>query len=152
MLTFSCLTFDELTNQQLYKLIQLREAVFIVEQDCPYLDCDDKDQVSHHVIGVDNAENIKACTRLVPPGISYEGYASIGRVVTAQDIRREGLGGPLMKYSIEQAKKLWPGLPIKISAQVYIKKFYNKLGFQEIGEEYLEDDIPHIAMIYTLEK
>jgi len=146
-LSFYCWSFEELDTYQLYRIMQLRQEVFVVEQDCPYLDADDKDQKSYHVCGIDESNIIQAYTRLVPKGISYPNYISIGRVVNSKSIRGMGYGTILMEKSIEEAKKLWPNIPIKISAQTYLIKFYNSLGFKEIGEEYLEDDLPHIAMI-----
>jgi len=147
MLNFHCLSFDELSIHQLYELLQLRQEVFIVEQDCPYLDADNKDQASYHILGLDTKGKLQAYTRVVPPGLSYENYSSIGRVITSSEIRGKKQGVPLMQYSIDKTLEQWPDHAIKISAQVYIMKFYNSLGFKEVGEEYLEDDLPHIAMI-----
>lgn len=138
--------FNELTTTELYDILTLRQAVFIVEQDCPYLDNDDKDQMSHHVYAtIDN--RIIAYARVVPPKISYENYSSIGRVVNDSSVRSKGVGKKIMEASIALCLKLYPTYPIKISAQVYILKFYNRLGFEEVGDEYLEDNIPHKAMI-----
>lgn len=148
MVSFSCLSFSELSLQQLYDLMVLRQIVFVVEQDCPYLDADGKDQFSHHLLGYDNDGDLVAYTRLVPPGISYENYASIGRVVNAPKVRGQGVGKKLMVASINAMKRLFPNDPIKISAQSYLLNFYTDLGFEVIGEEYLEDNIPHRAMIF----
>ena len=147
MLKYECLPFNELSLIQLYRILQLRQEVFVVEQNCPYLDADDKDQESYHVIGFDEAGILQAYTRLSPSGISYNDYTSIGRVITSSAIRGKNQGTPLMQYSIDQCLKIWPEKSIKISAQTYIVKFYNSLGFVVTGNEYLEDDIPHIAMI-----
>ena len=147
MLNFHCLSFDELSNNQLYELMQLRQEVFIVEQDCPYLDADDKDQESYHILGLDSEGKLQAYTRIMPQGLSYEKYSSIGRVITSAAIRGKKQGVLLMQYSIDKTLYHWPKYSIKISAQTYIVKFYNSLGFKEIGEEYMEDDLPHIAMI-----
>lgn len=147
MLTYTCLPFSDLTTDQLYQILQLRQQVFVVEQDCAYQDCDDKDQMSYHILGNDADGRLQAYTRLVPPGISYGGYASIGRVITSQQVRGKKYGVSLMQYSIDQTLDLWPDLSIKISAQTYIVKFYKSLGFVEVGESYLEDNLPHIAMI-----
>ena len=146
-INFTCLSFQELNLSQLYDIMVLRQEVFVVEQDCPYLDADDKDQESYHVLGLDKNNKLQAYTRLVPPGLSYNGYSSIGRVITSSALRGMKQGVPLMQFSIENNIKYWPTYDIKISAQVYIIKFYNSLGFQQVGEEYLEDNIPHIAMI-----
>lgn len=147
MLKYQCLPFNELSNNQLYDLLQLRQDVFVVEQNCPYLDADGKDQNSYHVLGYDNHYKLQAYTRLVPKGISYTNYSSIGRVITSSSIRGKNQGKPLMNFSIAKCLDIWPTDSIKISAQTYIVKFYRSLGFEEVGEEYLEDDIPHIAMI-----
>lgn len=147
MLHFNCLPFHRLSIDQLYSIMKLRQEVFVVEQNCPYLDADDKDQESYHVIGVDKNGTIQAYTRLVPPGISYQHYSSIGRVVTSSEVRGKKMGSPLMQFSIERCTQLWPQTSIKISAQIYIVNFYSSLGFVAVGDEYLEDDIPHIAML-----
>ena len=147
MLHFKCIPFYELTLDQLYIIMQLRQDVFVVEQNCPYLDADDKDQMSYHILGEDVEGKLQAYTRLVPPGISYNGYASIGRVITSAAVRGKKQGVPLMEYSIQKCNEIWPNTSIKISAQTYITHFYQSLGFNPVGEEYLEDDIPHIAMI-----
>lgn len=133
--------------QQLYAVMKIRQEVFVVEQDCPYLDADDKDQEALHVLGIDENGELQAYTRLIPMGISYPNYTSIGRVITSLRIRGKKQGVPLMQFSIDECLKAWPGHSIKISAQTYIVKFYNSLGFQETGDEYLEDGIPHIAMV-----
>ena len=137
--------FDELSTKELYDLLQLRSEVFVVEQDCVYQDIDGKDQKALHIIGYKN-NKIIAYTRVFKPGDYFE-YASIGRVVVSKEERQYKYGYDIMKASIEAIKEYYNQTNIKLSAQTYLKKFYNKLGFKEIGEEYLEDDIPHIAMI-----
>lgn len=146
MITFITKTFNELTNTELYQLLQLRNEVFIVEQTCPYPDMDDKDYKALHVLGMEN-DRMVAYTRLLPLGISYK-EASIGRVVTSQAVRRFGYGKQLMDYSIAETKKRFDTNEIVISAQSYLEKFYSDLGFVSEGETYLEDDIPHIKMRY----
>lgn len=138
--------FNELDRLELYRIIQLRINVFIVEQNCPYPDLDDKDLVSNHVM-LWKGDELIAVTRLVPPGISYPNYASIGRVATHANYRGSGLGKLVMTESIKACEELFSGYNIKISAQAYLVAFYTALGFDKIGEEYLEDNIPHIAMI-----
>jgi ElaA protein len=138
--------FNDLTTLELYNLLQLRVAVFVVEQNCPYQDLDGKDLQSYHVLCYEN-DTLIAVTRLVPPGISYEAYASIGRVVTHPDFRRKGVSRKIMERSIEHCEKLFPGYNIKISAQSYLIPFYESLQFDKHGEEYLEDNLPHQAMI-----
>lgn len=145
MISKQCLSWDELNTKTLYDIIQLREEVFIVEQDCPYLDADGKDKDAHHVLFYEGSELI-AYTRLLPKGISYKDYSSIGRVVNKQTARGRGIGKELMIYSIEKCQELFKESKIKISAQVYLLEFYKNMGFQETGDRYLEDGIPHCAM------
>ena len=144
---FQCLPFDQLSPGQLYKIMKLRQEVFVVEQNCPYLDADDKDQESFHLVSWDENGEALAYVRLLPKGLSYPEYASIGRVVTSAKIRRSGGGKELMQEALLWAKKLFGDTPVKISAQSYLLSFYRSLGFEPIGDEYLEDDIPHRAMI-----
>lgn len=148
-LTYSVKPFAKLSLTELYRILQLRQQVFVVEQDCPYLDADDKDQASIHVLGTDGKGVLHSYTRLVPLGLSYQSYVSIGRVVTSIASRRQGTGIELMQKSIAACRNTWPGMPIKISAQQYLIDFYQKFGFVPIGEGYLEDDIPHIAMVLS---
>lgn len=143
----NCLSFDELDIHLLYNIMKIRQEIFIVEQDCPYLDADGVDINSHHIT-LHSSKKLIAYTRIVPPGISYDEYSSIGRVVTDPKYRINGIGTKLMNYSIEKTKALYPIHKIKISSQVYIKQFYANLGFKVVGEEYLEDDIPHIGMVF----
>ncbi len=144
---YSVKSFSELTKDELYGILSLRQEIFIVEQNCPYQDADDKDQKSHHVMVVEE-DSLLAYTRLVPPGISYNNYCSIGRVVTRFKSRKMGLGFKTMEISLRYCQELYGNHPIKISAQTYLRIFYSSLGFEEKGNEYLEDDIPHIAMVY----
>ncbi|SEK79439.1 ElaA protein [Aquimarina amphilecti] len=137
--------FDELSTSELYNVLRLRAEVFVVEQDCVYQDVDNKDQKALHVIGYKN-NNIVAYTRIFDAGDYFE-EASIGRVVVSETERKYGYGHDLIKKSIEAIKELYKKNDIKISAQCYLKKFYEKHNFKQIGEEYLEDGIPHIAMI-----
>lgn len=147
MLTFKCLSFKEFSIDELYAVLRLRAEVFVVEQDCVYQDLDDKDQEGYHLLGYDKDGDLVAYTRLLPKGISYTEYPSIGRVITSMKVRRNGAGKILMEKSIEEVQRLFGIVPIKISAQVYLDKFYRNLGFKPVGEEYLEDGIPHISMI-----
>ena len=147
MLCFSCHFFDALTTQELYAIMALRQEVFVVEQNCPYLDADGKDQQSWHLLGYNQQGELLAYTRLLPKGLSYPGYTSIGRVVTAPSARGTGAGKLLMKKSIEMTRFLFGNLPIKIGAQSYLLHFYEGFGFQSTGEQYLEDGIPHTKMV-----
>lgn len=147
MLIFSCLPFYQLSPFELYEIMALRQEVFIVEQNCPYLDADGKDPGSWHLMGRDASGKLICYTRLLPEGISYAGYVSIGRVVSAPSARGTGAGKILMRRSIEMCAHLFGNQPIKIGAQSYLVKFYESFGFRSTGEEYLEDGIPHTKMI-----
>ena len=138
-------TFEQLTTIELYGLLQLRSEVFVVEQDCVYQDIDGKDQNALHVLGFKD-KNLVAYTRIFKPG-SYFKEASIGRVLVKENERQFKYGYDIMKVSIEDLDFHFKETTIKVSAQTYLKSFYNNLGFKQVGEEYLEDGIPHIAMV-----
>jgi len=137
--------FNELTAAELYAILQLRNEVFIVEQNCVYRDADGKDPKSYHLAGWDG-EKLAAYARIIPPGISYP-EASIGRVVTSPGYRGTGAGRLLMQESITLTFKQFNCSSVRIGAQVYLTGFYWSLGFIQSGSEYLEDGIPHIEMI-----
>lgn len=137
--------FAELTPDELYELLRLRSEVFVVEQNCVFLDMDNKDQHCYHLLGWLDGKLI-ASTRLVPPGIAYP-LPSIGRVVTSPACRGTGSGKLLMVKSIEACEQLFGKQPIKIGAQVYLIKFYSSYGFSVSGDIYMEDGIEHIEMI-----
>lgn len=145
MLKITTKTFEELTTKELYDLLQLRSEVFVVEQDCAYQDLDGKDEKALHVIGKKD-NKIVAYTRVFKPD-DYFKEASIGRVVVSKEERQHKYGYDIMEASIKAVNDNFNETTIKLSAQTYLKKFYNNLGFKEIGEEYLEDGIPHVAMI-----
>ena len=147
MTTFICKKFNELSLYELYEIMALRQEVFVVEQNCPYLDADGKDQSAWHLMGLNENKKLVAYTRLIPKGISYEKYPSIGRVVTSTSARGGGIGRELMEQSIQWMEKLFPAQDIKIGAQCYLEKFYKSLGFEIAGDEYLEDGIPHYPML-----
>lgn len=147
MLQYSCLAFPALSNEELYEVMAVRQTVFAVEQDCAYLDADGKDQVGWHILGKDEQGLIQAYARLLPQGTAYTDYPSIGRVLSMKEVRGNGEGRRLMTFCLEQAQRLWPDQTIKISAQSYLLDFYQSLGFSVIGEPYLEDGIPHRAML-----
>ena len=144
-MNFITKTFQELNTTELYQILQLRSEVFVVEQDCVYQDLDFKDQKSLHVLGFKN-DKIIAYTRIFKPG-DYFKEASIGRVIVDEKERKFSYGHDLMKASIKAVKDYFKVDEITISAQVYLKKFYESHGFKKIGDEYLEDGIPHIEMI-----
>jgi len=150
MLTFSCLPFDELSPRLLYEILALRQEVFVVEQNCPYQDCDGKDLPAWHLMGQDASGKLICYTRLLPKGVAYENYVSIGRVVSSPLARGTGAGKILMEKSIQMCRQRFGDQPIKIGAQTYLLKFYEGFGFHSTGEEYLEDGIPHTKMILDL--
>jgi ElaA protein len=139
-------TFTELHATELYALLRLRSEVFVVEQNCIFLDMDNNDQKAYHTIGF-IGEEVVATTRLFDKNIMYDGYQSIGRVVGSPKHRGLGIGKALMQYSIQECERLFGKGPIKIGAQLYLKKFYNEQGFEQSGDVYLEDEIDHIPMI-----
>ena len=145
MLTISTKSFSELSTKELYCILQLRAEVFVVEQNCVYQDIDGKDEKALHVIGFKN-DIIVAYCRIFKPGDYFE-KASIGRVVVAENERKFGYGHVIFRNSMEAVATHFKETSIKISAQLYLKKFYESHGFVQVGEGYLEDDIPHIAMI-----
>ena len=143
-LTFKIKHFNELSLTELYNVLQLRSEVFVVEQNCVYQDIDGKDEKAIHLIGTFNNE-IVAYVRIFKPGDYFEA-ASIGRVVVKQSYRDRKWGYDLMQEAIEVTKTVLNETYITISAQLYLKKFYENLGFVQTSEMYLEDDIPHIEM------
>ena len=145
MLDIKVKKFKDLTTQELYDILQLRSEVFVVEQDCVYQDIDSKDQKALHIIGYKN-DRVVAYTRIFKPG-DYFDLASIGRVVVSQKERDNKYGYDIMKASIKAIKDIFNESTIKISAQYYLKQFYSNLEFKQVGVEYLEDGIPHIAMV-----
>jgi ElaA protein len=139
--------FDGLSSAEIYSIMQLRNEVFVVEQNCVYQDADDKDQSSMHLCGWDS-EKLVAYARIIPQGISYT-EASIGRVVTSPAYRNRGAGRQLMKESISRCFGVFNCSEIRIGAQVYLTVFYQSLGFVQCSSQYLEDGIPHIEMILS---
>jgi ElaA protein len=144
-MTWTLKLFKDLTPKELYSILQLRNEVFIVEQKCPYQDCDNKDLSAWHLMGTDS-DKLIAYSRLLAPGISYS-ESSIGRVVSSPSARRTGMGKKLMDESIKQIRNLFHTDIICIGAQFYLKEFYESFEFIQEGDVYLEDDIPHIRML-----
>jgi len=138
-------TFEKLTTNQLYSILELRSEVFIVEQNCVYQDVDGKDKKSFHLMAW-NRDELVAYTRIVPPGISFN-EASIGRVITSHRYRGLGIGVTLLEKSIHHTLESYQTNQIRIGAQLYLKKFYEGFGFIAQGLEFLEDGIPHIEML-----
>lgn len=144
-IVWSTKSFGELALDELYKILQLRQQVFILEQACVYSDLDNKDQKSVHLMGW-QGETLAAYTRLLPHGLSYPDAASIGRVLIAKHFRGQGLGEELMVRSIEGIYELYGKQDIKIGAQEHLKAFYNRLGFEQTSEPYMDAGILHIEM------
>ncbi|HET7003012.1 MAG TPA: GNAT family N-acetyltransferase [Puia sp.] len=145
MITWILKPFTELTPNELYNILQLRNEVFIVEQNCPYQDMDNKDLKSWHLMGI-KEDKLIAYSRLLAPGISYS-ESSIGRIVSSPAVRKTGMGKKLVEESIGQIKNLFKTETIRIGAQLYLKSFYESFGFVQEGDIYLEDNIPHIIML-----
>lgn len=141
---FKIKRFNELSVSELYQILQLRSEVFVVEQNCVYQDIDGKDQKALHLLGIFE-DNVAAYVRLFAPG-DYFDNASIGRVVISSKFRDRKWGHSLMTAAIDAIQKEFNTSAITISAQLYLKKFYETHGFVQDGDEYLEDDIPHIKM------
>ena len=140
-----CKAFNNLGPSELYQVMRLRSEVFVVEQNCVFLDADNKDEQCLHFMGWIE-KDLVAYTRIAPPGYIYE-EPSIGRVVTSPAYRKNKIGYVLMEKSIEQCKKVFGDAPIKIGAQYYLKNFYASFGFKQISDIYLEDGIEHIYML-----
>lgn len=151
-LQFHCKPFAELTVQELDALYRLRQAVFVVEQDCPYLDADGVDALCWHVwatAGTKPDKEVLAVARLAPAGVKYA-ECSIGRVANHEQVRGKGVGRALIRQALAHVDA-WNAETgtsgVRISAQVYLQRFYESFGFEVVGEPYLEDDLPHIEML-----
>lgn len=145
-ITWKIKAFDELNVHELYKIFQLRLEVFAVEQNAPYQDADGKDLKSYHITGYNENAELIAYARIIPAGIAYQ-EASIGRVVTSPKARGTGAGRELFKNALQFTLQTFGNVPIRISAQSYLIKFYSDFGFKAYGEEYLEDSLPHTGML-----
>jgi ElaA protein len=148
-LSWKAISYPKLSTHQLYQLLRLRAEVFVVEQNCPYQDLDDKDQAAIHLLGLTDDGRLAAYTRILDKGLSYPNYASIGRVITAPFARGKGLGRPLMAESIRVLFAAYGEQPVKISAQAHLQAYYGSVGFTGVGDIYDEDGIPHRAMVFT---
>lgn len=145
-ITWTIKSFDKLTVKELYSILQLRAEVFVVEQNCPYLDLDGKDVQSFHLMGTNGNDELVAYARLLPPTISFD-EVSIGRVVSSPKYRKTGIGKELMKKALDVIYEIFGIVPVRIGAQLYLKIFYEGFGFVSDGDEYLEDNILHIEML-----
>ena len=138
---FKLKTFDQLSITELYQILALREQVFLVGQEIIEPDLDGVDQHCHFLFA---GEPVHSALRILPPEI--KGYPSVGRVAVSEAVRGKGYGRELMRASIDACEQLWPGQKMKISAQAYLEKFYNDLGFETVSEPYEEAGIPHLLM------
>ncbi len=145
MIHWKTKSFNQLSSLELYKILQLRINVFMLEQNCLYPECDNKDLYADHLFATLD-DKVIAYARLLPPTVSYE-EASIGRVIVSNEYRGKKLGYDLMKHAIEELSSKFAESNIKISAQAHLQNFYEQIGFQKVSEEYLEDNIPHIEML-----
>ena len=140
--------YKDLNINEFHDIIALRLKAFVVEQNCAYLDLDGKDKKSYHLICRNGMGDVVATARILAPGISYD-LASIGRVVIDESIRGNGIGHELMQKSVEFALLEFGNSPIQISAQKHLEKYYEQHNFLSTGNEYLEDNIPHVEMKFV---
>ncbi len=148
-LTWQCTPFDRLAPHELYAAMELRQRVFVFEQNCPYMDADGADEDAQHLFGwrgTDGQRQLVAYARLFPPGTKYA-EASIGRVVTHPEARGSGAGRELMAEAIRVIEEAGWGAYVKIAAQMYLEKFYGQFGFRRVSEPYTEDNIWHVDML-----
>jgi len=149
MSAFTFISFLDLELIDLYEILKLRTNVFVVEQNCPYPELDDKDKKAIHVYSKDGEEML-AVARILPAGVSYKEW-SFGRIATHETTRGTGLGKKLMDSLMNYMHDKHPQEPIRISAQSHLEKFYGNFGFIHTGKSYLEDGIPHIEMLFEPE-
>jgi ElaA protein len=142
---WTCVPFAELSVDQLYDALALRSEVFVVEQNCAFLDIDGLDRETWHLLGQGEDGQLLAYARLIPPGLKAPD-ALIGRVVTSPAARGGGTGRALMAEALTQCERLWPRHPITLHAQAHLQRFYGSFGFEPVGHQYIEDGIPHQEM------
>lgn len=145
-ITWNRKKFQDLSKIELYRIMELRQEVFIVEQNCAYLDADKLDFKSFHLMGCNGYNDLLAYARILPPGLAYP-EVSIGRILTSQKIRRMGYGKILMEKALNEIQLIYGNIPIKIQAQTYLNEFYKNFGFESVSESYIYDNIPHTDMI-----
>jgi len=150
MSNWTCKYFDELSAAEIYEIAKARQKVFIVEQNCPFLDMDDLDYHSWHLYQTDNAGEVIAYLRLMETGGKFTD-PSIGRLLTTGEFRGKGMGKKIMAEGISMARAKFPGQVIRIFAQQYLEDFYSSFGFRKVGTPYLEDDILHINMYLSVD-
>ena len=145
--SWTCKRWHEVSRDDLYAIAVVRSRVFVVEQTCPYLDLDGHDQEAWH-LWAGTVPAVTAYLRLLPPGSKYV-EPSLGRIVTAPEARKTGLGRALVAEGLRRAEALWGPVPVRIGAQRYLERFYGEFGFVPASAEYDEDGIPHIEMVRT---
>ncbi len=138
--------FEQLSTQELFKILKLRTKIFVVEQNCAYQEVDDADLKSVHVFGK-LKDGIIACARIVPPEAIYK-EPSIGRVAVSKDFRNQNLGREIFQKSLEKAKEMYPNQTLKIQAQTYLEKWYKSSGFETVSEPYPDFGIMHVDMLF----
>lgn len=148
-LSFSYKTFEELDLQELYTILAFRAEVFVVEQNCPYQDLDGQDQQAIHV-QISQDGQLIAYARIFSADVLEGPNHVLGRILVRENFRKKGMGDALVENVLNYISNHWNAAAIKISAQLHLKDFYGKHGFRTKGESYLEDGIPHIAMIRPL--
>lgn len=146
-MNFKIKKFGELTPDELYEILRIRNEVFVIEQTCIFQDCDQKDQKSYHLFSIDNGKII-AYLRILEKGVSYS-EISIGRVLVDKKYRGKGLARDILLKSLDFIENDLNEKEIRISAQKYLVDFYESLGFSIASDVYLEDGIPHIDMFYN---
>jgi len=139
-------SFKALTIEEYHAILHLRTAVFVVEQNCPYQEVDEKDPLSYHLFGKNEKGEVVAVTRIIPKGISYPEVA-IGRVAIKKEYRGKGLADELMLETLHFIESKWGKQNVRISAQEHLINYYEKHDFKQVGKMYLEDDIPHVEML-----
>lgn len=145
-ITWQCLRFSDLSAAQLYAILKARSEVFVLEQNCVYLDMDGADSACLHLVAWTAEQEVAAYLRLVPPGLKFA-EASLGRVISSASLRGTGIGKQLLTKALQQLALLYPGQPVRIGAQQYLEKFYRSFGFVTDSAMFLEDGIPHLEML-----
>jgi len=143
---WNTVAFDDLSNNELYQIMRLRQDIFIIEQNCFYSDLDGLDQTARHMLAWEDGA-LLAYLRALPPGCSYP-QSSLGRIAVADLARGRQLGRELVQRGITHNLQHWPGSDIQIGAQAHLSQFYSSLGFKTVGQEYIEDGIPHCHMLF----
>ena len=149
---WSVLAFSDFSPDQLYDVLQLRVDVFVVEQQCTYLELDEYDRHpdTRHLLGNKDVGDLIAYARVLPPGLRNP-EVNLGRLVVRADSRKQGVGNQLLQNALEEISDCWPKTPVKISAQEYLQKLYEQYGFVRVSDVFLEDGISHVEMVRKVE-